>query len=138
MLKFVPVMVKYEFTLLKYMPLLKSDVAFNIGVLLVRREANKIAFAKARFRRSWEFIRRVAPDADIEYLTAFAREAEAGIEDKTQRDELIHRMFDSFSNNIQLSETRAVEFENDPELELSNLVNRYCTESINDGPPATD
>jgi hypothetical protein len=111
-----------EFFLLRYVPDAVKDEFVNIGVVMV--EAGGSGFAEVRFARDWRRVRCLDPQADFEMLAELEREIRGQLVDAKDRDALIKRMGDSFSNVIQLSSTKSCVAEN-PALEIETVASIY-------------
>ncbi len=115
-----------EFFLLRYVPDLVKDEFVNIGVVLSGREANYSGrFTDVRFTRDWSRVRCLDPGADIEMLEGIHREIEALLQTSdADREQLLRRINDSFSNSIQLSPVKAC-LTQSPQLEIEQLARLY-------------
>jgi hypothetical protein len=96
-----------EFFVLRYAPSAVKDEFVNIGVVLFEPGGENESFAEVRFVRDWRHVWCLDPQADIEVLEALQREIRGQLEKKSDREMLIRRIQDSFSNTIQLSPMKA-------------------------------
>jgi len=113
-----------EFFLLRYVPDAVKDEFVNIGVVMVESRANDGGFAEVRFTRDWRRVRCLDPQADVEMLEALEREIRAQLATAHDRDGLLRRLQDSFSNVIQLSPAKGCLAE-DPTVEIEALASIY-------------
>jgi hypothetical protein len=97
-----------EFFMLRYVPDAVKDEFVNIGLVMVEPGANAGAFAEVRFTRDW---RRV-------------REIRGQLATTHDRDVLLRRLQDSFSNVIQLSPAKGCLAE-DPVREIEAMASMY-------------
>src|SRR5437868_3002985 len=113
-----------EFFLLRYVPDAVKDEFVNIGLVLVQPQANGSgAYADVRFTRDWRRVRCLDADADLEMLQAL----EADIRSQLgggDREALLHRLEDSFSNIVQISDPKAC-LAADPKQEIESLAKLY-------------
>jgi len=113
-----------EFFLLRYVPDAVKDEFVNIGLVMVEPGAKDGGFAEVRFTRDWGRVRCLDPEADIEMLGALEREIRGQLGTARDREVLMHRMEDSFSNTIQLSPTKSCLAE-DPVREIELMSSLY-------------
>lgn len=113
-----------EFFLLRYVPDAVKDEFVNIGVVLVEPGANGAGFADVRFTRDWRRVRCLDPQADVEMLEALEREIRGQLGEVKDRDALLRRLEDSFSNVIQLSPAKGCLAE-DPAREIETMASLY-------------
>jgi hypothetical protein len=110
-----------EFFLLRYVPDAVKNEFVNIGVVLTSPNGG----AELRMTRDWSRVRCLDPAADVEMLEAIEAEMRtrlnAGDEDKAA---MIKKLDDSFSNILQVSETKAC-FAEDPLAEVETLARLY-------------
>jgi hypothetical protein len=111
-----------EFFLLRYVPDAVKDEFVNIGVVMV--EANGGGFADVRFTKDWRRVRCLDPQADVEMLTAVERDVRGQLRSVSDRDALLKRLEDSFSNVIQLSPMKGCLAE-DPVREIDAMASMY-------------
>src|SRR5919109_1239162 len=104
-----------EFFLLRYVPDAVKAEFVNIGLVAVAD-----GFADVRFTRDWRRVRCLDPQADIEMLEALEREIRAQLGERQNREALLKKLQDSFSNVIQLSPTKACLAE-EPAREMETL-----------------
>jgi hypothetical protein len=113
-----------EFFLLRYVPDAVKDEFVNIGVVVVEAGANGGGFAEVRFTRDWRRVRCLDPQADVEMLEALEREIRGQLTTRLDREVLLRRMEDSFSNLIQLSPVKGCVTE-DPAREIEAMASMY-------------
>lgn len=118
-----------EFFLLRYVPDAVKDEFVNIGVVMVESGTNgtKAAdaqFAGVRFTRDWRRVRCLDPQADVEMLAALEREIRGQLATTHDREVLLRRLEDSFSNVIQLSPAKGCLAE-DPVREIEAMASMY-------------
>ncbi len=113
-----------EFFLLRYVPDAVKDEFVNIGVVMTEPAANGSGFADVRFTRDWRRVRCLDPAADIEMLEAVEAELRRRLSDGLDREQLLNRLRDSFSNAIQLSPAKACLAES-PQAEIEKLAGLY-------------
>lgn len=113
-----------EFFLLRYVPDAVKDEFVNIGVVMVEPSETGSGFADVRFARDWRRVQRLDPGADVEMLETLEREIRGSLAEVKDREALIKRLQDSFSNAIQLSPTKGVLAE-EPALEIETLASLY-------------
>jgi Protein of unknown function (DUF3037) len=110
---------QFEFFLLRYVPDAVKDEFVNIGVVMVEAGANGNGFADVRFTRDWRRVRCLDPQVDVEMLEALEREIRGQLGEIRDREGLVRRLEDSFSNVIQISPAKGCLAENPvKELEL--------------------
>jgi hypothetical protein len=113
-----------EFFLLRYVPDAVKDEFVNVGVVMVEAGANGGEFADVRFTRDWRRVRCLDPQADVEMLAALEREIRGQLATTHDREVLLRRLEDSFSNVIQLSAAKGCLAE-DPAAEMETLASIY-------------
>ncbi len=113
-----------EFFLLRYVPDAVKDEFVNIGLVMVEAGANGAGFAEVRFTRDWRRVRCLDPQADVEMLAALEREIRGQLATPQNREVLLRRLQDSFSNVIQLSPAKGCLAE-DPVQEIEGLASMY-------------
>ena len=113
-----------EFFLLRYVPDAVRDEFVNIGVVMVEPSESGSGFADVRFARDWRRVQRLDPGADVEMLETLEREIRGSLGEVKDREALIRRLQDSFSNAIQLSPTKGV-LADEPALEIEALASLY-------------
>jgi hypothetical protein len=112
-----------EFFLIRYVPDAVKNEFVNIGVLL--REAGCAETARVRFTRDWGRVRCMDPDADTAMLEALEGEiAQRLTLGENDFKPVMGVLEDSFSNAVQMSESRAVLAESLP-LEMEQLMRLY-------------
>lgn len=113
-----------EFFLLRYVPDAVKDEFVNIGLVMVEPGANGNGFADVRFTRDWRRVRCLDPQADMEMLEALEREVRGQLAGTGDREVLLRRLQDSFSNVIQLSPAKGCLAE-DPAVEIGMMASLY-------------
>ena len=113
-----------EFFLLRYVPDAVKDEFVNIGVVMVEPGANGGGFAEVRFTRDWRRVRCLDPQADVEMLAALERDIRGQLATTHDREVLLRRLEDSFSNVIQLSPAKGCLAE-DPVREIEAMASMY-------------
>jgi len=113
-----------EFFLLRYVPDAVKDEFVNIGLVMVEAEANGTGFADVRFTQDWRRVRCLDPQADVEMLAALEREIRGQLAAAHDREALLRRLEDSFSNVIQLSPAKGCLTE-DPAREIEAMALMY-------------
>jgi hypothetical protein len=113
-----------EFFLLRYVPDVVKDEFVNIGVVMVEPAPDGKGFVDARFARDWKRVQRLDPGADLEMLEALERDIRSSLTDVKDREALIKRIQDSFSNLVQISPTKGILAE-EPALEIETLASLY-------------
>src|ERR1700683_1841665 len=113
-----------EFFLLRYVPDAVKDEFVNVGVVMVEAGANGGGFADVRFTRGWRRVRCLDPQADVEMLAALEREIRGQLATTRDREVLLRRLEDSFSNVIQLSPAKGC-LEEDPVAEMETMASIY-------------
>jgi hypothetical protein len=118
-----------EFFLLRYVTDAVKDEFVNIVVVMVEAGANgpmasEARFADVRFTRDWRRVRCLDPQADVEMLEALEREIRGQLATAHDREILLRRLEDSFSNVIQLSPVKGCVAE-DPVREIEAMASIY-------------
>ncbi len=107
-----------EFFLLRYAPDAVKEEFANFCVVLLNGDT-----AEVRLTRDWRRVKCLDPAVDIEILEALETDLRSMLKDP-DRDRLLQKIHDSFSNAIQLSPTKAVLAE-DPAVEIERLAQMY-------------
>ncbi|MGH9503674.1 MAG: DUF3037 domain-containing protein [Terriglobales bacterium] len=115
---------KLEFFLLRYVPDAVKDEFVNVGVVMLEPGANGDGFADVRFTRDWRRVRCLDPQADVEMLEALERDIRGQLGEARDREALLWKLNDSFSNLIQVSPTKACLAE-EPGKEMETLARLY-------------
>ncbi len=115
---------KLEFFVLRYVPNVVRGEFVNFGVVMFDPSAAGSGFAEVRFARNWERVRQADGQADVEFLDALQRDIRQQLADVRDRETLIRKIEDSFSNLIQASPREALVTEQ-PELEIEQLAKIY-------------
>lgn len=113
-----------EFFLLRYVPDAVKDEFVNIGVVLVEAGDSPAGFADLRFTHDWSRVRCLDPAADVEMLAALEADLRKGLAEVRERDGLLRKLNDSFSNTLQLSPVKPCLAES-PREELGRLAEMY-------------
>ena len=113
-----------EFFLLRYVPDAVKDEFVNIGVVLVEAGGSPAGFADLRFTADWSRVRCLDPAADVEMLAALEADLRKGLAEVRERDGLLRKLNDSFSNTLQLSPVKPCLAES-PHEELGHLAEMY-------------
>lgn len=115
---------KLEFFLLRYVPDAVKDEFVNVGVVMLESGANREGFADVRFTRDWRRVRCLDPQADVEMLEALERDIREQLREARDRELLLRKLDDSFSNLIQVSPTKAC-LAQEPVKEMETLASLY-------------
>jgi Protein of unknown function (DUF3037) len=113
-----------EFFILRYVPDAVKEEFVNIGVVMFEPGANGNGFADVRFTKDWRRVWCLDPQADVEMLEALERELRRQIVDAHDREVLVRKLQDSFSNTIQVTATKACQAE-EPKTEIETLAKLY-------------
>jgi len=113
-----------EFFLLRYVPDAVKNEFVNIGLVMVESGANGDGFADVRFTRDWRRVRCLDPQADVDMLAALERDIRGQLATTREREVLLRRLEDSFSNVIQLSPAKGCLAE-DPVAEIEMMASMY-------------
>jgi Protein of unknown function (DUF3037) len=111
-----------EFFLLRYVPDAVKDEFVNVGVVMLESGAN--GFADVRFTSDWRRVRCLDPQADVEMLEALERDIRGQLVEARDREALLRKLDDSFSNLIQVSPTKAC-LAQEPAKEMETLASLY-------------
>ncbi len=112
---------QYEFFLLRYVPDAVKDEFVNIGVVLVGADSD---YADVRLTRDWRRVHCLDPNADIELLEGLEREIRSQLQQGVNRSALMGRLRDSFSNLIQVTESKGC-LGAEPAAEMEGLARMY-------------
>jgi len=114
-------MTRCNFFLVRYVPDAVKNEFVNIGVVLMPPAGDP----ELRFTRDWARVRCLDPQADVEMLEALESDLRSQMHDAHgDRDALLRRMQDSFSNALQPSEFKACLAES-PVAEADELARIY-------------
>jgi Protein of unknown function (DUF3037) len=113
-----------EFFLVRYVPDAVKDEFVNVGVVMVEPGASDGGFADVRFTRDWRRVRCLDPQADVETLEALEREIRGQLATTHDREVLLRRLGESFSNVIQLSPAKGC-LAVDPAAEIEVMASLY-------------
>ena len=108
-----------EFFLLRYSPDPVKDEFVNVGVAVL----DAAGTADVRMTHDWRRVKCLDPAADIEVLEALESDLRSILRDP-DRERLLAKLQDSFSNAIRLTPAKAVLAE-DPAVEIENLAQMY-------------
>ncbi|HEV2963348.1 MAG TPA: DUF3037 domain-containing protein [Candidatus Angelobacter sp.] len=93
-----------SFFLLRYVPDAVKNEFINFGLVLMPLAAP----AEIRFSKDWSRVRALDPQADLELLEAMENELRDKLQNtSSDRDVVLKRIEDSFSNALQVSEIKA-------------------------------
>lgn len=115
---------KFEFFLLRYVPDVVKEEFVNIGLVIFESGENGPGFADVRFTKDWSRVRCLDPQADVELLARLEKDIRAQLMEMRDREALIRRMEDSFSNLVQVSGVKGCLSAN-PAEELEFLTRLY-------------
>jgi len=122
----IPLMMQRKLQLecfvLRYVPNAVRETSINIGVVMVALDG--AYFGQVRFLKNWIPVLRFDPNADLNYLKAFARDIREQIDNPQKRQQMLQQMKQTFSNSIQLS-TPQICFAEDPLSELEKMCSQY-------------
>ncbi len=113
---------KCEFFLLRYVPDAVKDEFVNLGVVLY--DGTQGGFADVRFTHDWKRVRCLDPDVDVELFEALEADIREQLSKGADREWLLKKMEDSFSNAIQITAPKAVLAES-PLEEIGRLAEMY-------------
>lgn len=110
-----------SFFLLRYVPDAVKNEFINFGLVLLPQAAP----AELRFSKDWSRVRALDPQADLELLEALENELRDKLQNASpDRDAVLKRVEDSFSNALQVSEFKAC-LADSPALEADFLAQLY-------------
>ena len=115
---------KLEFFLLRYVPDAVKDEFVNIGVVMTEAGASGGGFAEVRFTKDWRRVRCLDPQADLEMFAALERDIRGQLTVAQDREALLKKLEDSFSNVIQLSPAKGC-LADDPAREIEAMASMY-------------
>jgi hypothetical protein len=93
-----------SFFLLRYVPDAVKNEFVNFGLVLMAPAAP----TEIRFSKDWSRVRALAPQADLELLEAMRNELREKLQSVSpDREAVLKRIEDSFSNALQISEIKA-------------------------------
>lgn len=115
-----------EYFFLRYVPNALKDQCVNIGLAIFA--IGKEDFGDVRFLNTWETVLNIDPQADVEYLNAFAKDMQERFHHRQSRDELVQLIKTSFSNTIQASASQFCTSENGPDA--VEVLNRQLFPTI--------
>src|SRR5258708_30711111 len=114
-----------RFFLLRYAPDAVKNEFVNVGLVLVPASGG----AELRFTRDWSRVRCLDPQADVELLEAIEADLrEKLLEMNGDRDFILRKIQDSFSNALQPTEFKACLAES-PAAEADELARLYLERS---------
>lgn len=125
-----------EFLLLRYVPDAVKGEFVNVGVVVLEGGAAGGGFADLLFTRDWRRVKCLDPEVETEMFEALEAEIRSRLNSQAvdcskggmalpQREWIVKMLEDSFSNALQVTDTKAVLAE-DPAAELTKLVEMYC------------
>jgi hypothetical protein len=123
-----------QYFVLRYVPNVVSGNSINIGVVMVA--LGGADFGQVRFLNDWTPVLRFDPNADMDFLNAFARDIGEQLGDPEKREHILQHMNESFSNSIQLS-TPQICVSEDPSAELEQLSAQYLPSAAGSDWPTT-
>ncbi len=110
-----------KFFILRYAPDAIKNEFINIGLVLLPPSG----MAEVRFTRDWSRVRCLDPQADVEMLGAMESDLREKLREMNgDRDFILHRIQDSFSNILQTSDFQACLAES-PATEADELARLY-------------
>lgn len=118
-----------EFIVLSYSPSAVRAEQIHIGVVLFERVGDRIASARARFTQDWDGVLKFDPNADTNLLRCLFRDIEQRLESPEDREAFLQTMQDTFSNVIQVSDSRTITSSGDPANEIARLESQYLCSS---------
>jgi Protein of unknown function (DUF3037) len=110
---------KVKVFLVSYLPHALKDERVDIAVVMIGD-----GFADVRVAHDWQRVLALDPGADIELLTALMFEIQDKLRMPGQREEMLHKMEDSWSNAVQLSLGKEC-LTADPAREIETLAAEY-------------
>ena len=120
---------KLEFFVLRYVPDAVKEEFVNIGLVMFEPGANDGGFAEVRFTKDWRRVRCLDPQADIRTLAALERDIRGQLMEVRDREGLIRRIEDAFSNLVQVSGVKGCLSDN-PAEDLKLLTRLYLKKRI--------
>lgn len=120
---------KFEFFLLRYVPDALKEEFVNIGLVMFESGGKGPGFADVRFTKDWNRVRCLDPKADVDWLAALEKDIRAQLMEMRDREALIRRVEDSFSNLVQLSGVKGCLSAN-PAEELELLTRFYLKRRV--------
>jgi SOS regulatory protein LexA len=114
----------YECRLFRYVPNVLSGEFLNVGLMMCDSMLSDQGFADLRFRQDWSRILQFDPDADVELLAAVCSDISTTLQSTSDRALLKHKLENSLSNVIQMSDRWTVRAE-DPAREMDRLADVY-------------
>jgi len=120
---------KLEFFVLRYVPDAVKEEFVNIGVALFESGKNGAGYADVRFTKDWRRVRCLDPDANVPVLASLERDIRAQLMEIRDRETLIRKIEDSFSNLVQISGVKGCLSEN-PAEELKLLARLYLKKRV--------
>ena len=111
-----------EFFLLRYVPDAVKGEYVNFGLVMI--ESPKAGFADVRLTTDWRRLLCLDPQADIEMLQAMERDIRRRVVDVRDCESVMRWLNDSFSNLVQLSESKGCLTE-DPAKEIEAMAGMY-------------
>ena len=110
-----------NFFLVRYVPDAVKNEFVNFGLVLM----SPAAPAEIRFSKDWSRVRALDPQADLELLEAIKNELQDQLQGVSpEREAVLKRIEDSFSNGLQISESKAC-LADSPAQEADSLAQLY-------------
>ncbi|MGC2475533.1 MAG: DUF3037 domain-containing protein [Candidatus Sulfotelmatobacter sp.] len=120
---------KLEFFLLRYVPDAVKGEFVNFGLVMFELGANGAGFADVRFTKDWRRVRCLDPQADTDVLAALEKDIRSQLMEVRDREALIKRIQDSFSNLVQVSGVKGCLSEN-PAEEIDLVARLYLKKRV--------
>ena len=108
-----------DYFVLRYAPSATSEEFVNVGVVLRERASGAARF---RMAKDWNRVRCIDPAADVETLEQVLDFVQHELD--RDREFILKRIYESFSNALQISEVKACLTE-DPAAEMEMLARMY-------------
>jgi hypothetical protein len=110
---------QYDFFVLRYAPSATNEEFVNVGVVLRERESG---YARFKMAQDWNRVRCIDPNADTETLEQVLDFVKHELEH--DREFILKRIYESFSNVLQISDVKAC-LTADPVAEIEVLARIY-------------
>jgi hypothetical protein len=108
-----------DYFVLRYAPSATSEEFVNVGVVLRERASGAARF---RMAKDWNRVRCIDPAADVETLAQVLEFVQHELHH--DREFILKRIYESFSNALQISDVKACLTE-DPAAEMETLARMY-------------
>src|SRR5437870_13318499 len=99
---------QFEFFVLRYSPNAVRNERINIGFVVLEQGSNGSGFADVRFTTDWRRALCFDPEIDLEWLKALEADIRTEIQRSPDRQALMRKLEESFSNRLGLSLARAL------------------------------